>query len=910
VYGTSSLWYLIADANGLTAESSLTEGNVITIPNTAQTGRIDSQRFKVYNASEIEGSKMPNMASPGPGGCAIVTQIISLVVQIVVTAYTGNPMLGNLAGQAINNIGGIQHGFNAKSFATSVVSYYVPQIPFVDSNVPAAGFINAVGNNLVTQGVLVATRLQDKIDWKQAAAAGAASVITGQFNEWFKETPVNPGETTSERVDVNTSGKSLPDVSINGVNPAESWGHAFMRDGLTNLATSISTSLITTGKVDWQNAIINGLGSGLGAAANNLIGQTAWGQERLKALEAERAKATPKLGDELLNKLLNGRSSVWGVLTNKTQSDSGVTRLSTVGVEPATQPSANQLGFTSDIFSRWRAAEQAKEDARVAFEAQDETRRLSQREPLGSGGKSIEDWKNLNDTVGYSFGSDEVDRQAAENLSDSKFRLHKPGQFVDFSLKSNSQPDTQQKEAAVRPRVLDILVDQVVSSSYKDKSADVLQNAGLFDSQVSDAELGKNLLNTLKTVDYLPDSIQVAHAGGPLDDLLFNLKKDPKALRQELNKDSQSLYGVAKGTGKFALEPLMFIADQANLALNISTGGLYAQVSDIPYQAAQRNIARSQGMYKFAKEGSEFALNFTANLVNNPMAVYDELSKRAENYTDKYKNLSTSEAYEKGTYDFLTVASFAWPVTDFLNTGLQVSKRAAQYSFVRSDSEAVITTSKKAAVAETVTDVVTPKPTINDTPYIYLLDKNGRETIPLFIAGPEAIKNGWIQKAVGFTGETLEGLKSEQEARAAVQKIVDNGFPTKGTNYNVIDQKYGSETTTLLQTNNGTPIFRGVSEDASLSLEHFRNNADPGNYLVVFKTDGPNGIVLDKVLLDNQSRLSTGWENVLKNGKNMNESETSVFYYEAHKNLVEARLFFMEPNRKVKPLGVVWEKKR
>ncbi|MFZ6747275.1 LysM peptidoglycan-binding domain-containing protein, partial [Undibacterium sp. JH2W] len=41
VYGTSSLWYLIADANGLTAESSLTEGNVITIPNTAQTGRID-----------------------------------------------------------------------------------------------------------------------------------------------------------------------------------------------------------------------------------------------------------------------------------------------------------------------------------------------------------------------------------------------------------------------------------------------------------------------------------------------------------------------------------------------------------------------------------------------------------------------------------------------------------------------------------------------------------------------------------------------------------------------------------------------------------------------------------------------------------------------------------------------------
>ncbi|MFZ6747114.1 hypothetical protein ACO0LC_28175, partial [Undibacterium sp. JH2W] len=299
VYGTSSLWYLIADANGLTAESSLTEGNVITIPNTAQTGRIDSQRFKVYNASEIEGSKMPNLAAPGLSTCQQIAQVVSVVVSLVVTAYFG-PIAGNLAGQLIRNVAGIQHGFDAKSLGMAVVSEFLPHVEIIEGGGLAAAAVNGAVNNAISQGVFIATGLQDKFDWKQVAAAGVGGAVSYQVNDWMSNLQINSDgaskASSGNDLDLRTT-KALPDVTLKAGSLTEGWGTAFIRTAVTNMATNVATSLVQNGKVDWTAAALSGISAGLGNAAVDAIKETAWGAEQYAKRQSEQGKNVIRLNE-------------------------------------------------------------------------------------------------------------------------------------------------------------------------------------------------------------------------------------------------------------------------------------------------------------------------------------------------------------------------------------------------------------------------------------------------------------------------------------------------------------------------------------------------------------------------------------------------------------------------------------
>ncbi|MCC7705584.1 LysM peptidoglycan-binding domain-containing protein [Janthinobacterium sp. GW460P] len=50
VWGDESLWYLLADANGLTLSDTLIEGQVLTVPNKVSNFHNNASTFKVYNA--------------------------------------------------------------------------------------------------------------------------------------------------------------------------------------------------------------------------------------------------------------------------------------------------------------------------------------------------------------------------------------------------------------------------------------------------------------------------------------------------------------------------------------------------------------------------------------------------------------------------------------------------------------------------------------------------------------------------------------------------------------------------------------------------------------------------------------------------------------------------------------------
>jgi YD repeat-containing protein len=93
IYGDSSLWYVVADANGLTGDGDLVEGQTLKLPQVT-TNSNTSTTFKPYNPNEISGSTTPTLPQapqPAPSGghsCNTLAEIVVIAVVIVASIYT------------------------------------------------------------------------------------------------------------------------------------------------------------------------------------------------------------------------------------------------------------------------------------------------------------------------------------------------------------------------------------------------------------------------------------------------------------------------------------------------------------------------------------------------------------------------------------------------------------------------------------------------------------------------------------------------------------------------------------------------------------------------------------------------------------------------------------------------------
>jgi len=127
IYGDANLWYVIAAANSLSSDNDLSIGQNLTIPQVT-TNSNDATTFKPYNASQISGSttpSLPTIAPPPPPTsqhCNVIATIVVIAVELVVTYFTGSPVLGNIAGQVVGNILGTQDGFDVKQVAVAAIS--------------------------------------------------------------------------------------------------------------------------------------------------------------------------------------------------------------------------------------------------------------------------------------------------------------------------------------------------------------------------------------------------------------------------------------------------------------------------------------------------------------------------------------------------------------------------------------------------------------------------------------------------------------------------------------------------------------------------------------------------------------------------------------------------------------------
>jgi YD repeat-containing protein len=292
IWGDAAMWYLLAEANGLSASAVLVAGQMIRIPPKVTNIHNNSETFRVYDPNEALGDTSPTQAGPPQAastrrnrGCGILGTIILIAIAVAITiilkvpvtnliafgstaattvavpaaaAIAGAAVTGAIASvvsQGIGVITGIQEKFSWKGVAMSALSAGITQGVGGGQLINGAGkFVNDVARgaltNAVTQGVAVVTGLQKKFDWAGIAVAGVVSGVTGAISR-------------------SLPGAAQPAAGGNPATPA-SHGNTFA-SGLAGAIAGAGVRSIVTGTSFGDN-ILAVLPDVIGSTIGNMIG--------------------------------------------------------------------------------------------------------------------------------------------------------------------------------------------------------------------------------------------------------------------------------------------------------------------------------------------------------------------------------------------------------------------------------------------------------------------------------------------------------------------------------------------------------------------------------------------------------------------------------------------------------------
>jgi YD repeat-containing protein len=216
VWGDASLWYLIADANGLSADSMLTAGQALSLPLKGPSNSSNASMFRPYDSAGAIGDLSPtSVKPPKKGRCGAFGQILLVAIAVAVTAVTagaaaaaigpasgilgglgsftsgalgfgasvavgaGSAAIGSIVSQGVGVATGIQPSFSWKGVALAALagglSGGISAVPGLQGGGIFGAAARGAGSSALTQSIGVVTGLQDKFDWAGVAAAGVAA---------------------------------------------------------------------------------------------------------------------------------------------------------------------------------------------------------------------------------------------------------------------------------------------------------------------------------------------------------------------------------------------------------------------------------------------------------------------------------------------------------------------------------------------------------------------------------------------------------------------------------------------------------------------------------------------------------------------------------------------------------------
>jgi YD repeat-containing protein len=169
LWGDASLWYKLAEANGLSGDTTLTVGQTLSTPAGVNRTGNTAGTFRPYDPSDAYGDTSPTTPKPQAarrGGCGGFGAILLAVVAIAVTIVATAGATAAISGQAFGAVlGGVTSGTAVAGVSTAAWI--------------AGGTIGAAVGSAVSQGIGVATGLQDKFSWSGVALAALGGGVGG-----------------------------------------------------------------------------------------------------------------------------------------------------------------------------------------------------------------------------------------------------------------------------------------------------------------------------------------------------------------------------------------------------------------------------------------------------------------------------------------------------------------------------------------------------------------------------------------------------------------------------------------------------------------------------------------------------------------------------------------------------------
>ncbi|MDK2124360.1 DUF6531 domain-containing protein [Parachitinimonas caeni] len=173
VYGDASLWFHIAEANGMEMGSEVKAGTALRIPQNVRNVHIDAQRHALYDESQIVGSSMPNLQVDHPSACAQAAMIIGVIVVAVAAAVATYGIASAASGALIGALAAAEGVTSAAAAATTAGVAITVGVGAV-----TGAAVGALAS-LATQGIQIAGGMRDKVDGWDVLGDALGGFISG-----------------------------------------------------------------------------------------------------------------------------------------------------------------------------------------------------------------------------------------------------------------------------------------------------------------------------------------------------------------------------------------------------------------------------------------------------------------------------------------------------------------------------------------------------------------------------------------------------------------------------------------------------------------------------------------------------------------------------------------------------------
>ncbi|WP_217806154.1 LysM peptidoglycan-binding domain-containing protein [Chromobacterium violaceum] len=195
LWGDKSLWYLLADANGLTGTETLKAGQVLRVPNKVTNFHNNSGTYRVYNPGEAIGDVTPTLPEPPPpppppgggGGCGGFGMILIAIVAVVAVVMTAGAAAVAMSAMASGAGFGTAMGAVASAGFSGVMAAggaaLVGTTTALTAGLTTVGLAGAAAiggalSSIVSQGVAMAMGVQDKFSWGQVGLSAFTTAAT------------------------------------------------------------------------------------------------------------------------------------------------------------------------------------------------------------------------------------------------------------------------------------------------------------------------------------------------------------------------------------------------------------------------------------------------------------------------------------------------------------------------------------------------------------------------------------------------------------------------------------------------------------------------------------------------------------------------------------------------------------